>query len=414
MRVAFYGNVCNIFYQIAKAVRAHSDIDAHLFVNSTDHSQFFPESDDPEILDDPPNWIHRGNYQHRGWFAAPWTSSLVPLLESFDLVVCGDMGPMIAQFARKPMALLAMGADLFSYPFPDRFYYLYPFWKDRIGLALKGLWQRRALRRMREIWMQPLNMNLYAVRDLRLDPRRISPLYYPVVIDSRKIAPRGIPANVPSELRFPSDRPRPFLVFHPTRIQIDEYDAKGAQGQGKGNLRLFEGFADFLRQTRPPDARLVLVDRDTCMDGPKAKRWFAQAGIEQNVVWLKPPRSSGFSRAELVDLYSACDVVADQFGDQGQGFGCITLEGCACARPVVTVLDESFLSRLYPWHPLLGASSPSEIAARLSSLFLDSAQREAIGMRSRQWIEQFHSHDAAGPIYAERLESLAARTAAPN
>ena len=411
MRVAFYGNVCNIFYQIAKAVRACSDVDAHLFVNCTDHAQFFPESDDPEILNSPPNWIHRGNYQPRGWFAAPWTSPLVPLLKDFDLVVVGDMGPMIAQFAGRPVAMLAIGADLTAYPFPERFDYLYPTWKDRLGLAIKGFWQRRALRRMREIWMQPLDVNLNAVRDLHLDSRRISPLYFPVVIDSRKIAPKIASANPPPELRFASDQPRPFLVFHPTRSQIDEYDAKGAQGQGKGNLRLFQGFADFLSQARPPDARLVLVERDTCMDVPKAKRWFQQAGIEHNVVWLKPPRPSGFSRLELVDLYSACDVVADQFGDQGQGFGCVTLEGCSCARPVVTVLDEAFLARLYPWHPLLGASSPSQIAKRLSDLFHDPRQRIAIGSRSRQWIEQFHSHDAAGPLYAKRLHALAALTA---
>ena len=81
-------------------------------------------------------------------------------------------------------------------------------------------------------------------------------------------------------------------------------------------------------------AKLVLVDRDTCMDGPKAKRWFAQAGIEQNVVWLKPPRSSGFSRAELVNNIG-CFHIFDhsEFHQRDVGiFGDhLVEEPCACA-----------------------------------------------------------------------------------
>lgn len=133
MRIAFYGNICNILYQIAKAVRAHSDIDAHLFVNVNDHLQLLPESDDPELANAMPDWIHRGDYQHRGWFMAPWKSSLVPLLKDFDLIVTGDTGPMIAQFAGKPMVFMAMGGDLTAYPFPLRFLYLYTSMKDRAG-----------------------------------------------------------------------------------------------------------------------------------------------------------------------------------------------------------------------------------------------------------------------------------------
>jgi hypothetical protein len=33
MKVAFYGNTCNNFFAIARAIRRASDIDAHLFIN---------------------------------------------------------------------------------------------------------------------------------------------------------------------------------------------------------------------------------------------------------------------------------------------------------------------------------------------------------------------------------------------
>ena len=406
MRVAFYGNICNILYQIAKAVRAHSDIDAHVFLNINDHLQQLPESDDPELLEAMPDWIHRGDYQHRGWFMAPWKSSLVPLLKDFDLIVTGDTGPMIAQFAGKPMAFMAMGGDLTAYPFPLRFLYLYASMKDRAGVVLKGLWQRRALRRMTEIWSPPFQPCMDALRSLRIDERRISPQYFPVAIDARKIAWRAAPRPVPSELQFPSNAPKPLLIFHPTRIQIDDYSAKGGQGQSKGNLVLLEGFAQFIRNSTSKNTRLVLIDREVYGDNPKAKRWIAQAGIENHVIWLKPSRPTGFTRNELVDIYSLCDVVADQFGDSG-GFGCIALEACACARPVVTRIDETIASRLYPWHPLLNAATPAEIAAQFEDLQRHPETLAEKGAQGRRWIEQFHSHEVAGPLYAARLHQVA-------
>ena len=406
MRVAFYGNVCNVFYQIAKALRAGSDIDAHLFVNANDHMQWLPESDDPEVLADPPAWIHRGHYRHRGWYATPWASSLVAQLREFDLIVVGGEGPIIAQFAGKPMVFWASGSDLTASPFPLRFLYLYPSWIDRLGLLLKGFWQRRALHRMREIWAQPLDINVHAIRDLRIGPDRVSKLYFPVVIDTRKMALRTPPRSIPPELRFPPNAPKPFLVFHPTRIRIDDHSRKGAEGQSKGNLVLLEGFARFARNPAVQNAYLVLVDRDVFGDNPKAKRWIAQAGIEDRVIWLKPPQPAGYPRNTMVDLYSLCDVVADQFGNMGGGFGCIGLEACACSRPVLIRTDETLLSRLYPWHPLLGASTPDDIAARLADLYANPALREEAGSKGRRWIEQFHSPEKAGPAYAARLRDL--------
>ena len=108
---------------------------------------------------------------------------------------------------------------------------------------------------------------------------------------------------------------------------------------------------------------------------------------------------------ELVDIYSLCDVVADQFGDIG-GFGCIALEACACARPVVTRIDESTIARLYPWHPLLNAATPSEIAARFDAFERHPELISERGLLGRRWIEQFHAHDVAGPLYADRLRAL--------
>ena len=406
MRVAFYGNVCNILYQIVKAVRSCSDVDAHLFVNTSDHMQMLPESDDPEVLADKPEWIHRGAFLPRGWYLAPWTSSLVQQLQNFDLVVAGDVGPMIAQFAGKPLVLCATGGDLTAYPFPLRFLYLYSSLKDRVGVLLKGYWQRRALRKAREVWVTPFYPFLNAVRDLRIEDHAPTGMYFPFPIDIHKIMPRQTPLAVPPELQFSNHTPAPFLIFHPTRIQIDDYSARGAQGQGKNNVMLFQGLGEFVKRHPTLNVRLVLIERDTCMDVPTAKRWLDQANLTRHVIWLKPPRSAGFTRNELVDLYSLCHVVADQFSDVGW-FGNVALEGCACSRPVITRIDNGILSRLYSWHPFLPASSPADIATQLLKLYTDTEERKIRGAQGRRWIEEYHSLEATGPVYATRLRHLA-------
>ena len=73
MKVALYGNVCNNYYTLAKALRSKLNIDAHLYLNYKADIQNRPESDDPHLKDNYPDWIHIS----RKW-------DYIPMLTRYD------------------------------------------------------------------------------------------------------------------------------------------------------------------------------------------------------------------------------------------------------------------------------------------------------------------------------------------
>ena len=87
MRIAFYGNTCNNFFAIARAVRRASDIDAHLFIDSDADWMQFPESENPELRNNYPDWIHKGPYHSMAARFWPGRSPLVKELNGFDVML---------------------------------------------------------------------------------------------------------------------------------------------------------------------------------------------------------------------------------------------------------------------------------------------------------------------------------------
>ena len=55
MKIAFYGNVCNNYYTLAKALRSRLNVDAHLYLNHKADIQNRPESDDPDLKNNYPD-----------------------------------------------------------------------------------------------------------------------------------------------------------------------------------------------------------------------------------------------------------------------------------------------------------------------------------------------------------------------
>ena len=98
MRIAFYGNTCNNFFAIARAVRRASAIDAHLFIDSDADWMQFPESENPELRDNYPSWIHKGPYHSMASRFWPGRSPLVRELEKFDVVMVSGGGVRLAPF----------------------------------------------------------------------------------------------------------------------------------------------------------------------------------------------------------------------------------------------------------------------------------------------------------------------------
>ncbi|MGH8991761.1 MAG: hypothetical protein ACRDZ7_09570 [Acidimicrobiia bacterium] len=408
LKVAFVGNIVNNFFQLSNALRKHAGVDAHLFLDHTDGRIARPESDDPSLVGNLPDWIHEGAWFTRSTKLTPWRSPLVSELAGFDLVVASGNGPVIAQFAPVPWCFFVTGGDLTVTPFPIRMGPVYARTvRDATAMLALGLWQRRAIRRADEIWMQDFTPFRRAVWRLRVDPDRLGADYLPLVFDTELFradpAARASGDPLVRQIVDGSD----FVVFHPSRLIIRASARRRETGDWKANDLLLEGFAAFVRLGLARHPVLVLPDRTESPDVEVAKGIIQRLGIIENVVWARPPRPAGFTRHEMIAIYSVADVVADDFGIGW--FGAVALEGLSMGAPVLSHLDQTVMAGLYPWHPVLEAATPQAVARHLSRLCADPALRAATGRRGREWVERFHSAEAVAPRFAEAMTAVVQR-----
>jgi glycosyltransferase involved in cell wall biosynthesis len=401
MRVALYGNVANGLFQTARALREIAGIDAHLFLDARDGPTTRPESDDPSLADAYPDWIHLGRYVTPSSLAMPWASRLVRELREFDLLLISGFGPVFAQFTGRPWCFYTSGGDLTVTPFPLRFWRVGPSLKARLGLLAIGPWQRRGVRRATEIWTQPFPPFRTALGRLRIDARQIADVYLPIALDVNAFSrDDGPPSPQLAALRARTD----FLVLHPSRLVLGDDPLLRETGEWKANDRLIRGFARFAAARPQLRPLLVMPDRSESPDVAPAKALIAELGLERSVCWLTPPDARGFKRSELKDLYAIADVVADDFGIGW--FGAVVLEALAMRVPVVSYVDETIMSQLYPWHPICVARDPAEICAALERLADDPRERRRLGAGGRAWVREFHSHEALAGRFAAEVERV--------
>jgi glycosyltransferase involved in cell wall biosynthesis len=383
MKVALYGNTCNNFFAVARALRAASEIDAHLFIDSDAGINQLPESEDPALRHRYPDWIHKGRYQSIGARFWPGLSPLVNELASFDVVMVSGAGVRFAPFVDRPFIFYVTGWDLTVAPFPIRFIA-----RPR-GIASKGAaligggWQRRGIKSVEQLWSQPFSPFRVAASRLGVEPARIVPRYFPIMIDTEMFRCDSSARSSPdTQIRRIVDH-HDFILFHPSRMMIDRSPRKVEAGQWKGNDRLFEGLARFMASNAAARPALVLIDSGQSRDVAEARRLIERLGIGRSVIWLKGPHAYGFNRSELLPLYSIADVVIDEFGVGW--FGSVVVEGLSMSKPVLCYLDDDVMKQLYSWHPVLTPHTPDEIAACLSDLWRDPEARRSRGEAGRRW-----------------------------
>jgi glycosyltransferase involved in cell wall biosynthesis len=399
VRVALYGNMCNFLFQIAKSLRvpdaSGQAIDAHLFIERSADLQNLPESDDPELAGRYPDWIHVGD-----WLQGPARALAIayppalPVLaqwKQFDLIVVSAEGPCAARFTGKPYIFLTGGGDLTLMPFADRAAALdaQPGLLKSLAWRLRAHWQRKGIADASAIVTQPFKPFLDALKQLGITPDRIAGTTSLLALDTDRFQ------RVPSqEITWQGQQPdrlraSDFVVFHPSRMMIRDTEVLRATGQWKANDSLLRGFAAFVAKGTARRPLLALIDRVHSLDIALAKAEIRRLGIEEHVIWLNGSSPEGFTRHELIELYSLSHVVADDFG--AGWFGSVALEACATECTVLTYVDEKAMGAMYPWHPFVNARTPDEIAAQLALLFRDPARRAELGRQGRAWAIEFHA-----------------------
>lgn len=403
MKVAFYGNVCNNFYTLAKALRNELQIDAHLYLNHKADIQNRPESDDPHLEDNYPHWIHLS----KKWDYIPFLSrldrSFIKELNEYDIVFLSQLGVVLAPFIKSKTIFYVTGGDLTQIPFPSKFSYKFKHFPERLIWEYIGFMQRRGIRESSKILSQPFFPFANALKELGVNNTQVSKCYFPILLDTDVIKCNenaAIEIDAHNRALLASFN---FTILHPSRINLDKSKASVDSGQWKGNDNLFKAFAIFINKYNVYDACIAIPERIFSPDIIKAKKIIAELGIEKNIVWLKPPKPQGFPRNELINFYSIADIVADEFATGW--FGSIVIEGMACSKPTFCYVDEQVMKQLYPRHPIISSKEPEHLAELIAAFYFDKEKREAHGVLSRKWVNEFHSIKNGTDIYINNFKN---------
>jgi glycosyltransferase involved in cell wall biosynthesis len=400
-RIGLYGNIANNFYVIGKALRSNSDIDVHLYLEGDTDLVQSPESEDPEIKDNYPGWIHKSADWNITNSLSFWRHNIVKELSQYDIVILSGRGASLAPFLKTRTIFFVTGGDLTLIPFYQRFVRLYRK-ESNIFKAIIGKYlQRRGIRRFSEIWTQPFSPFVNALKSLKVSNDKIKNIYFPVMVNTKLFRfDQTAAGSDDKNIRRICDNFK-FVIFHPSRLMIDPHPELKKAGQWKQNDLLFYAFADFIHKSGTRDAVLVMPDRTVSHDIMRAKEIINELKIVDNVVWIKANHPEGFTRKELVKFYSIADAVADDFGVGW--FGSVVLEGFAVGKPVISYVDEEVMKKLYAWHPFLSSNTREGLAEIILRLYQDSSFKNSQGVLGRKWIEEFHSPESASKIYVNQF-----------
>lgn len=402
MKVALYGNVCNNYYVIAKCLRENNIADAHLYLNDKVDMQHRPESDDPHLKNNYPEWIHMDNRWDPFRFLKRFDKSFIRELNAYDVVFLSDLGVLLAPYIKPKKIFYVTGGDLTRLPFPDRYMQELrglKFWLSRQYIPFM---QRKGIRHFDKIITQPFYPFRSALEKIRVDNEKISKSYYPVLIDTSSVKFVQNAWEKIDDLNRKTLQAFSFIFFHPSRLFIEKKKGYVEMGVWKGNDNLFKGFAIFLDKYKIEDACIAMPERIHSPDIKLAKQIILDLGIEKNIVWLKPAHEEGFTRSELINYYSLSDLIGDEFGTGW--FGAIVLEGMACGKPTFCYVDETVMKQLYPWHPIISVKDPEQIANHIAEFYFDKERRIQQGELSRRWVDQFHSIKNGTQIYIENFK----------
>ena len=408
MKIALYGNVCNNMYAIAKALRKASDFDVHLYLPANADFSTLPENDDPELLNNYPHWIHRSTDFNLGSGFCFWRNNIIKELRKYDLVVLSSLALALAPFLDRCKAFFfATGSDLTVLPFRDiHRSVLYEGKRNNLKPHLYEVMQRRGIMRADKILTQPFYPFVNALKKLNVPQSRIAQAYLPIIFDAQKFQCREDARDrIAEDVRRELDR-FSFRIFHPSRIVLNTHPYLLETGQCKNNDVLVRAFAEFIGKHGVKDAGLYLIDRSYGLDKGIAqlKRLISELRVEQYVVWLTPENRKGFTRDELVDIYSCCDLIADDYG--AGWFGSICVEGSSCSKPVLSYIDEKAMSTIYEWHPFLSSASSEGNSEHIARCYFDREFSRSQGELGRKWVLEYHSQETAGQRYVKEFQRL--------
>lgn len=396
---------------IAKALRTYSDHEADLFLSENTEIHNLPENDYPEFKNAYPDWIKKSaRYNLKNNWNVFSKDNICKELSRYDVVLLSSFYIALAPFIKNTRIIFYVtGGDLTALPFAKTHRQLIttlsPFNpKPEIYQFL----QRRGIRAVDHIITQPFSPFAGALKRLKTRSDKILNAYFPILVDVEKFKMRDSAlSNLAAKDRQDMERFK-FRIFHPSRVMTKDHPLLKQAGQWKRNDMLVDAFASFIKTNNIKDAGLYLISTygGKSADVIKLKKQIAALGIEDYVVWLQPENPRGYTRNDLVNFYSASDLVADDFG--AGWFGSICIEGFCASKPVLSYVDAEVMPELYPWHPFLSSNTVDGNSELISKVYNDPKFAKKQGKLGYKWANEFHSHENGAQHYLREFAKIIA------
>jgi glycosyltransferase involved in cell wall biosynthesis len=351
MRVAHFGDLCDVAYDNVRALRKRG-INAELFVF---------ESREKKHRE---GWVHY--LKHTGGLTP--ISRLIALfgiwrtLRKYDIIQSYAEMHMYAQFLFKPHVVYSTGSDLRYVP---------------LEKGLKGTLMKRAFRKADTVLIS--NPDTLDEAE-KFGLKNFEPIPFPLDAGTyREKAERD-----GSTLK----------IFCPSRL---DWEVKGTD-------KLIKAFASFAKKCED-DVRLLLVRHGK--DIKKSKALVEELGISGSVEFLP-----FMGKRELVEAYNSSDIVADQFSYGSLGTAAI--QAMACGKPVISYLEDKRAKEYYDGDmpPVLNAKTENQIFEKLIELTGDK-KRKSVGSASSRWALRFHGEEKVAmqlvEVYKRIITPLLAR-----
>ena len=118
-----------------------------------------------------------------------------------------------------------------------------------------------------------------------------------------------------------------------------------------------------------------------------------EVGLEGQVTW-----HDEMTQQSVLRLFREADVVIEQLAQSAVGMA--GLDAMATGRPLIANGRPEIIERIAPEpSAILQATKPGQVAGHLADLVASESYREAVGRRSRAYIERHFSTEVAARMF---------------
>jgi hypothetical protein len=374
MRIALFGNMNNMLYQVARYLTdaSHS---CTLFLFE-EFAHFMPNADnylvESRIEIKQLNWTKEN-------FESVSTSSISQTITGFDFYIGTDIAP--AYFFKAGYKLdifYPHGSDLYEFPFPPFVNKKPQQWE--LKNYFFGKYQFCGIQECVCISLDPseevYEVPLEKIKGKQFNRISSAPfLYSPQYKEGFELQSQRIH-------EFKAIRERYDLIVWQHISQ--DWSDRGPYKINKGNDILIKGFSDFLAQSKSRDkALLILLEYGG--DVEKSKTYIKTLGIEKNVLWL-----SKMLRKDIMAALTQVDFGVGELGYRRWFSYSSIFEYLQAGLPGIHHRDDAFYrAQGFDLYPMIDADNTEVISQTFIDFELNRNKYKEMGTAAKVWTENY-------------------------